>query len=102
MNLLLLHLHQEKAKKSKDDDKKGWDEEETSELISFFEENPCLWDVHHDTYSNRDMKSLAWQKIADNFHTNVDCIKIKINVLRTQLGREVNLESSSGPKIEDL
>jgi len=50
------------------------------------------------------MKSLAWQKIADHYSTNVDCVKRKMNVLRTQLGREVNLERiiSTGQKTEDL
>lgn len=93
-----------KAKKIKLEDKICWSEEETSELIGLFEENSCLWNIHEDDYSKRDIKELAWSTIAEKFDTNQEAIKKKINGLRTQLGRELAHErtTKSGQSTDEL
>ena len=79
-----------KAKSAKD-----WMDDEISLLIDLLESSPCLWDIHHNDYSKRDLKEIAYSDIAESFDTNIASIKTKINSLRTQFGKELTKERST-------
>ena len=77
------------AKKTKSKGGKHWTDEEISLLRDMFEEKPCLWDVFDREYTKRDVKEITYTEIASSVDTNIESIKVKINGLRAQLGREV-------------
>jgi hypothetical protein len=43
---------------------KKWTPPERKNLISEFEETPCLWNVFDNCYKNNDMKAGALEKVA--------------------------------------
>ena len=51
------------------------------------EEKSCLWDAFGKECTKRDVKEIAYTKIASSLDTNIESIKAKINGLRAQLGR---------------
>jgi hypothetical protein len=53
-------------------------------LISEFEESPCLWNVFDKDYKNKDMKSRALTKIALSLGFSVYDVKRKLHNLRFQ------------------
>jgi len=42
---------------------RNWKDEEMEMLITLYEERPCLWDVGHKDYMNRDSKEVAYSQI---------------------------------------
>ena len=42
---------------------RNWKDEELEVLITLYEERPCLWDVGHKDYMNRDSKEVAYSQI---------------------------------------
>ena len=42
---------------------RNWKDEEIEMLITLYEERPCLWDVGHKDYMNRDSKEVAYSQI---------------------------------------
>ena len=77
------------AKKTKSKGGKDWTDEEIYLLIDWLEEKSCLWDVFDKEYTKRDVKEIAYTEIASSLDTSIESIKVKINGLRAQLGREV-------------
>ena len=57
-----------KAKSAKD-----WTDDEISLLIDLLESNPCLWDMHQEDHSKRDLKEMAYSDIAESFDKNIPC-----------------------------
>jgi hypothetical protein len=68
---------------------KKWTVPETRNLISQFEDSPCLWDVFNKVYKNKDMKSTAVTKIALSLGVQVDKVKRKMHNLRCQYTSEL-------------
>ena len=52
--------HAQKKGKGKE---RNWKDEEIEMLITLYEERPCLWDVGHKDYMNRDIKEVAYTQI---------------------------------------
>jgi hypothetical protein len=67
---------------------KKWTPQETKDLISEFEESPCLWNVFDKGYKNKDMKAAALKKIALSLGFSVGEIKRKLHNLRCQYTSE--------------
>ena len=42
---------------------RNWKDEEIEMLIRLYEERPCLWDVGHKHYMNRDSKNVAYSQL---------------------------------------
>ena len=95
---------QAKGKKQSAKETKEWSDEETGVLIDMLEANPCLWDVFHSEYTKRDVKEIAYTAIADTLDATVALVKVKINNLRAQLGREraKELKTKSGQSTDEL
>jgi hypothetical protein len=68
---------------------KKWAPQETRNLISHFQDSPCLWDVFDKDYKNRYKKSTAVRKIALSFGINADEVKRKLHNLRRQYTHEL-------------
>jgi hypothetical protein len=68
---------------------KKWTVPETRNLISQFEDSPCLWDVFNKDYKNKDMKSTAVTKIALSLGVKVDKGIRKMHNLRYQYTSEL-------------
>jgi hypothetical protein len=68
---------------------KKWTPSETKNLISEFEETPCLWNVFDKGYKNKDMKAAALEKIALSLGFSVVEIKRKLHNLRCQFTSEL-------------
>ena len=92
------------AKKTKSKGGKDWTDEEISLLIDMLEEKPCLQDVFDKEYTKRDVKEIAYTEMASSLDTNIESIKVKINGLRAQLGREVAKvnKTKSGQSTDEL
>ena len=92
------------AKKTKSKGGKDWTDEEISLLIDWLEEKSCLWDVFGKEYTKRDVKEIAYTEIASSLDTSIESIKVKINGLRAQLGREVTKvnKTKSRQSIDEL
>jgi hypothetical protein len=41
-------------------------------LITEVEKQPCVWNVHHTSYSDKQMKMRAWQKICRVFYPQTE------------------------------
>ena len=93
---------EKKANKAKGG--KDWQEDKVSHLIELLEERPSLWDVFHKDYAKRDVRDVAYNKIAEVFECNTASIKSKIDGLRAQLGREMGNvnKTKSGQSTDDL
>ena len=52
--------HAQKKGKGKE---RNWKDEEIEMLITLYEERPCLWEVGHKDYVNRDIKEVACSQI---------------------------------------
>ena len=70
-----------------------WSEEEVEKLIDIYEERPCLWDTFKKEYSKRDIRDGNFQEIEEGQQIPVAEIKSKVNRMRAQLGRELNIVS---------
>jgi hypothetical protein len=68
---------------------KKWTVSETRNLISQFEDSPCLWDMFSKDYKSKDMKSMAVTKIASSLGVKVDEVKRKMHNLRCQYTSEL-------------
>jgi hypothetical protein len=68
---------------------KKWAPPETKNLISEFEETPCLWNVFDKGYTNKDMKAAALEKIALSLGFSAVEIKRKLHNLRCQFTSEL-------------
>ena len=66
-----------------------------SEIIKLLEERICLWDIFHKHYTKIEIKEKSFSDLAEQFYTNIDNIKTKINRLREQLGRELVKEAKT-------
>ena len=70
---------------------KDLDYEEVTLFIDILEERPCLWDVFNKEYAKRDVRKIAYNELAKAFSTTIASVKVKINRLRAQLGREMSI-----------
>ena len=75
---------------------RNWKDEEIEMLITLYEERPCLWDVGHKDYMNRDSKEVAYSQIdllmSDKYDINREDYKNKWKIIRSQFMREQALE----------
>ena len=83
---------------------KKWSTEEISLLIDLLEERVCLWDVFDKSYHCREKRGKALKEIATALDTQVDEVKSKILILRSQLGREITKvnKTKSGQSTSEL
>ena len=70
--------------------KTRWSDEQILKLIELCEEQCCIWDIAHKSYRNREMKSQAFQEIADVLGMEKTDCQDKWKTLRSQFGREQN------------
>ncbi|XP_023946228.1 uncharacterized protein LOC112051690 [Bicyclus anynana] len=49
---------------------------EAESLILAVEKHPCLWDIHHKDYHNRDVKYLAWEQVSKDVIKDWDTCSI--------------------------
>lgn len=52
---------------------------ESENLIMAVEKYPCLWDIHHEDYHNRDIQDLAWEQIRKDLYNDWDKCTDKTN-----------------------
>lgn len=69
--------------------KKEWTRAEVLELISCYEQQQCLWNVHCKEYKNKLAKSDAFKELSVKFLTTVEEITRKIHNLRNQFNTEL-------------
>ena len=83
---------------------KKWSTEEISLLIDLLEDRVCLWNVFDKSYHCREKRGKALKEIATELDTQVDEVKSKILILRTQLGREITKvnKTRSGQSTSEL
>lgn len=96
-------------KKKKRKGREGnWKDEEIEMLITLYEERPCLWDVSHKDYMNRDTKEVAYSEIdlpmSDKYDISREDYKRKWKIIRSQFMREKALErkQKSGQPTRDV
>ena len=86
-------------KKEKKDSKakaaKEWNDDKLTLLIDMLESKPCLWNIYHPDYLERDMKEIGYSEIATALNTTNAFVKTKINGLRAQLGKEITKEKTT-------
>lgn len=86
-------VHAQKKGKGKE---RNWKDEEIEMLITLYEERPCLWDVGHKDYMNRDIKEVAYSQIDllmfDKYDISREDYKSKWKIIRSQFMREQVLE----------
>jgi hypothetical protein len=68
---------------------KKWTPPETRNLISVFEESPCLWNIFNKDYKNKDMKARALTKISLSLCFSVYEVKRKLHNFRCQCTSEL-------------
>ena len=71
-----------------DKTKTRWIDAQISKLIDLCEERYCIWDITHMNYRHREMKSQAFQEIADELGIEKADCQDKWNTLRGQFRRE--------------
>lgn len=77
-------------------------------VITLYEERPCLWDVGHKDYMNRDSKEVAYSQIdllmTEKYDMSRKDYKSKWKIIRSQLMREHALErkKKSGQQTSDV
>lgn len=65
-----------------------WNNEKCLQLIDEYEKHPILWEAKHPQHFSRNMKSDAWQSIANNLKIQEHEAKQKINSLLGSFRRE--------------
>lgn len=60
------------------------------ELISKYRDNECLWDYSNKDYKNKSLKKKVWERIAQQFGTEMTLVKNKVRFLRTAYVSEKN------------
>jgi hypothetical protein len=68
---------------------KMWTPPETRNLISEFEESPCLWNIFNKDYKNKDVKARALTKIALSLGFSENEVKRKLHSFRCQYSSEL-------------
>jgi len=87
---------------------RNWKDEEIEMLITLYEERPCLWDLGHKDYMNRDGKEVAYSQIdlltSDKYDISREDYKNKWKIIRSQFMREQALErkKKSGQPTSDV
>ena len=87
---------------------RNWKDEEIEMLITLYEERPCLWDVGHKEYMNRDSKEVAYSQIdllmTEKYDVSREDYKSKWKIIRSQFMREQALErrKKSGQPTSDV
>ena len=87
---------------------RNWKDEEIEVLITLCEERPCLWDVGHKDYMNRDIKEVAYSQIdlliSEKYHISREEYKSKWKIIRSPFMREQTLErkKKSGQPTRDV
>ena len=81
-----------------------WTDDKISKLIELCEVRSCIWDIDSADYHNRDMKSRAFQEIADELGMEKSDCQGKWKNLRSQFGRERNnlRKTKSGQGTDEL
>ena len=79
-----------------------WTRQATGSFINLLQEYPCLWKVKSQHYKNKNLRSLALEKILLEMKqmecmrdVNIENLKRKINTLRSQYRKEKKLELDS-------
>uniref|UniRef100_H3D8E7 MADF domain-containing protein n=2 Tax=Tetraodon nigroviridis TaxID=99883 RepID=H3D8E7_TETNG len=67
----------------------SWTEETLETLVELWREHPCLYDVSHELYQNRDRKEECWREVAAFLQKPVEDVKTRALSLRTQYSRLV-------------
>ncbi|KAL0269479.1 UNVERIFIED_CONTAM: hypothetical protein PYX00_007192 [Menopon gallinae] len=77
---------------------KKWTSFDTMTLISEFKSMPYLWNVYHEEYKNKRLKTKAIEKLAFLFNTSPREIHRKLHNLRCQYTGEIRkIKSRTGP-----
>ena len=81
-----------------------WTDDKVSKLIELCEVRSCIWDIDGADYHNRDMKSQAFQEIADELGMEKSDCQGKWKNLRSQFGCERNnlRKTKSGQGTDEL
>lgn len=89
-----------------------WSKDLTTKFIEIYRENPCLWQIKHSSYTNRNLKQKAYEElihlIKPSFpDANEKFVKSKIQNIRGAFRKEKkkvdhDMKSSSGAAAETL
>ncbi|XP_055377142.1 uncharacterized protein LOC129609234 [Condylostylus longicornis] len=80
-------------------------------LIENYKQFPCLWDIKCEGYKNRVLKDEAYENLLPIYqkidpNANLECLKKKINSMRTSFRRELckvrNSKKKTGSAPEDV
>lgn len=84
----------------------------TTKFIELYRERPCLWQIKHSTYTNKNLKRQAYEELAILIKThfpnaNEKLVKAKIQNMRGAFRKEKKkvdhaMVSSSGAAAETL
>ena len=66
-----------------------WTYDEIDRLLELYEERPIIWDIYNKGYHKREKRAVAFSELSGELEIDVADIKIKVNSLRAQLGREI-------------
>jgi len=83
-------------------DSQGWTKAFTTEFISMYRDNPCLWKVSDKLYLNRNKKSEAYAHLVTECKkhfpdANRDIVVKEIQSLRGSFRKELNKVNASKP-----
>lgn len=81
-------------------------------FIDLYKGHPCLWDIKHVTYMQKDLKNAAYEVLVEKLKekisdANVDMVKKKINNMRSSLRKEIkkvvaSKEPGPGARAEEV
>lgn len=55
----------------------SWTDESQETLIELWREHPCLYDVSHQFYQNRDQKEESWREVAAILNKPGEEVRVK-------------------------
>lgn len=89
-----------------------WNKELTVQFIELYRERPCLWQIKHTTYTNKNLKNEAYRELVNLIKptilgANEKLVKSKIQNMRGAFRKEKRkvdheMKSSSGAAAETI